>query len=239
MTTNGAALRVEHIHTAYDKADVLHDVSLVAEAGKITCILGSNGSGKSTLIRSILGLTPPRAGRILFGDIELTGLSSHRVIAAGIACIPEGRKVFPKLTVAENLRVGAYQTRDAARIRARLDEVYAIFPRLRERGAQIAGTLSGGEQAMLSIGRGLMAEPRLLVIDEPSLGLAPRLVKENFQVIERINAAGITVLLVEQNVHQTLRIAHSGYVLAQGRVVAFGTAQELAANAEVRQAYFG
>ena len=239
MTTNGAALRVEHIHTAYDKADVLHDVSLVAEAGKITCILGSNGSGKSTLIRSILGLTPPRAGRILFGDIELTGLSSHRVIAAGIACIPEGRKVFPKMTVAENLRVGAYQTRDAARIRARLDEVYAIFPRLRERGAQIAGTLSGGEQAMLSIGRGLMAEPRLLVIDEPSLGLAPRLVKENFQVIERINAAGITVLLVEQNVHQTLRIAHSGYVLAQGRVVASGTAQELAANAEVRQAYFG
>ena len=239
MTTNGAALRVEHIHTAYDKADVLHDVSLVAEAGKITCILGSNGSGKSTLIRSILGLTPPRAGRIFFGDIELTGLSSHRVIATGIACIPEGRKVFPKLTVAENLRVGAYQTRDAARIRARLDEVYAIFPRLRERGAQIAGTLSGGEQAMLSIGRGLMAEPRLLLIDEPSLGLAPRLVKENFQVIERINAAGITVLLVEQNVHQTLRIAHSGYVLAQGRVVASGTAQELAANAEVRQAYFG
>jgi branched-chain amino acid transport system ATP-binding protein len=239
MTTNGAALRVEHIHTAYDKADVLHDVSLVAEAGKITCILGSNGSGKSTLIRSILGLTPPRAGRIFFGDIELTGLSPHRVIATGIACIPEGRKVFPKLTVAENLRVGAYQTRNAARIRARLDEVYAIFPRLRERGAQIAGTLSGGEQAMLSIGRGLMAEPRLLVIDEPSLGLAPRLVKENFQVIERINAAGITVLLVEQNVHQTLRIAHSGYVLAQGRVVAFGTAQELAANAEVRQAYFG
>ena len=239
MTTNGAALRVEHIHTAYDKADVLHDVSLVAEAEKITCILGSNGSGKSTLIRSILGLTPPRTGRILFGDIELTGLSAHRVIATGIACIPEGRKVFPKLTVAENLRVGAYQTRDAARIRARLDEVYAIFPRLRERGAQIAGTLSGGEQAMLSIGRGLMAEPRLLLIDEPSLGLAPRLVKENFQVIERINAAGITVLLVEQNVHQTLRIAHSGYVLAQGRVVAFGTAQELAANAEVRQAYFG
>ena len=239
MTTNGAALRVEHIHTAYDKADVLHDVSLVAEAGKITCILGSNGSGKSTLIRSILGLTPPRAGRILFGDIELTGLSAHRVIATGIACIPEGRKVFPKLTVAENLQVGAYQTPDAARIRARLDEVYAIFPRLRERGAQIAGTLSGGEQAMLSIGRGLMAEPRLLLIDEPSLGLAPRLVKENFQVIERINAAGITVLLVEQNVHQTLRIAHSGYVLAQGRVVASGTAQELAANAEVRQAYFG
>lgn len=239
MMTNGAALRVEHIHTAYDKADVLHDVSLVAEAGKITCILGSNGSGKSTLIRSILGLTPPRAGRILFGDVELTGQSSHRVIAAGIACIPEGRKVFPKMTVAENLWIGAYQTRDAARIRARLDEVYAIFPRLRERGAQIAGTLSGGEQAMLSIGRGLMAEPRLLVIDEPSLGLAPRLVKENFQVIERINAAGITVLLVEQNVHQTLRIAHSGYVLAQGRVVASGTAQELAANAEVRQAYFG
>jgi len=239
MTTNGAALRVEHIHTAYDKADVLHDVSLVAEAGKITCILGSNGSGKSTLIRSILGLTPPRTGRILFGDIELTGLSAHRVIATGIACIPEGRKVFPKLTVAENLRVGAYQERDTGKIAGRLEQVFGIFPRLAERAAQIAGTMSGGEQAMLSIGRGLMAEPRLLLIDEPSLGLAPRLVKENFQVIERINAAGITVLLVEQNVHQTLRIAHSGYVLAQGRVVASGTAQELAANAEVRQAYFG
>lgn len=239
MMTNDAALRVEHIHTAYDKADVLQDVSLVAEGGKITCILGSNGSGKSTLIRSILGLTPPRAGRILFGDVELTGQSPHRVIAAGIACIPEGRKVFPKMTVAENLRVGAYQTRDAARVRARLEEVYAIFPLLRERAAQIAGTLSGGEQAMLSIGRGLMAEPRLLLIDEPSLGLAPLLVKENFQVIERINAAGVTVLLVEQNVHQTLRIAHYGYVLAQGRVVASGAAQELAANAEVRQAYFG
>jgi branched-chain amino acid transport system ATP-binding protein len=239
MMTNGAALRVEHIHTAYDKADVLHDVSLVAKPGKITCILGSNGSGKSTLIRSILGLTPPRAGRILFGDIELTGQSPHRVIAAGIACIPEGRKVFPKMTVAENLRVGAYPLRDTARIRARLDGVYAIFPRLREREAQIAGTLSGGEQAMLSMGRGLMAEPNLLLIDEPSLGLAPRLVKENFQVIERINAAGITVLLVEQNVHQTLRIAHYGYVLAQGRVVASGTARELAADAEVRRAYFG
>lgn len=239
MMTNDAALRVEHIHTAYDKADVLQDVSLVAEAGKITCILGSNGSGKSTLIRSILGLTRPRAGRIVFGDVELTGQSSHGVIAAGIACIPEGRKVFPKMTVVENLRVGAYQTRDAARIRARLEEVYAIFPLLRERAAQIAGTLSGGEQAMLSIGRGLMAEPRLLLIDEPSLGLAPRLVKENFQVIERINATGVTVLLVEQNVHQTLRIAHYGYVLAQGRVVASGAAQELAANAEVRQAYFG
>jgi branched-chain amino acid transport system ATP-binding protein len=239
MMANGAALRVERIHTAYDKADVLRDVSLVAEPGKITCILGSNGSGKSTLIRSILGLTPPRAGRILFGDVELTGRSPHRVIAAGVACIPEGRKVFPKMTVTENLRVGAYQTRNAARIRARLDEVYAIFPRLREREAQIAGTLSGGEQAMLSIGRGLMAEPRLLLVDEPSLGLAPRLVRENFRVIERANAAGITVLLVEQNVHQTLRIAHYGYVLAQGRVVASGTAQELAANAEVRQAYFG
>ena len=239
MMASVAALRVEHIHTAYDRADVIQDVSLVAEAGKITCILGSNGSGKTTLIRSILGLTPPRAGRIFLGDLELTGQPSHRVIAAGIACIPEGRKVFPKMTVAENLRLGAYQTRDAARIRARQAEVYSIFPRLAERAAQIAGTLSGGEQAMLSMGRGLMAEPGLLLIDEPSLGLAPRLVKKNFQVIQRINAAGITVLLVEQNVHQTLRIAHYGYVLAQGRVVASGTAQDLAGNAEVRQAYFG
>jgi len=232
-------LSVENVYAGYDKADVLQDVSLTVAAGSITCILGSNGSGKTTLIRSILGLTPPRRGRVLFAGADLAGMPTHRVIAAGIACIPEGRKVFPKLSVVENLRLGAYQQSDAGKIAGRLDQVFGIFPRLKERAAQLAGTMSGGEQAMLSIGRGMMGEPRLLLIDEPSLGLSPRLVKENFHVIRRINELGITVLLVEQNVHQTLAIAQHGYVLSQGRVVASGTAKELAENAEVRAAYFG
>lgn len=234
-----AQLIVENITTAYDKADVLEDVSLAVEQGKITCILGSNGSGKSTLIRSILGLTPPRRGRVVFEGQPISGLPTHRVIASGIACIPEGRKVFPKMSVEENLRLGAYQERDTATIARRLDQVYDIFPRLKERVGQFAGTMSGGEQAMVSIGRGLMAAPRLLIIDEPSLGLSPLFVKESFSVIRRINELGITVLLVEQNVHQTLAISHAGFVLAQGRVVAQGSAAELAASAEVKAAYFG
>lgn len=234
-----AQLIVENITTAYDKADVLEDVSLSVEQGKITCILGSNGSGKSTLIRSILGLTPPRRGRIVFEGQPISGLPTHRVIASGIACIPEGRKVFPKMSVEENLRLGAYQERDASTIAQRLDQVYDIFPRLKERVGQFAGTMSGGEQAMVSIGRGLMAAPRLLIIDEPSLGLSPLFVKESFSVIRRINEFGITVLLVEQNVHQTLAISHAGFVLAQGRVVAQGSAAELASSAEVKAAYFG
>ncbi len=234
-----AGLIIEHVTAAYDKADVLQDVSLAARPGEITCILGANGSGKTTLIRSILGLTPPRSGSIRFDGDLLTGLATHRIIGKGIACIPEGRRVFPKMTVEENLRLGAYQEKDAGKIRARLEQAYEIFPRLRERIRQLAGTMSGGEQAMVSIGRGLMAAPRLLIIDEPSLGLSPLFVKENFNVIRRINQLGISVLLVEQNVHQTLAIAHAGYVLAQGRVVASGTAAELADDGEVRAAYFG
>jgi len=237
--STAALLSVENVHAGYDKADVLQDVSLTVAAGSITCMLGSNGSGKSTLIRAILGLTPPRRGRVVFDGADLTGMPTHRIVAAGISCIPEGRKVFPKLSVIENLRLGAYQQSDAAKIVGRLAQVFDIFPRLEERAAQLAGTMSGGEQAMLSIGRGMMGEPKLLLIDEPSLGLSPRLVKENFNVIRRINQLGITVLLVEQNVHQTLAIAQHGYVLSQGRVVASGTARELAENAEVRAAYFG
>jgi len=232
-------LRLENIYTGYDKADVLSDVSITVEPGKVTCILGSNGSGKSTLIRSILSLTPPRAGKVWFGDRDITGLPTHLVNRAGIACIPEGRKVFPKMTVEENLHVGAYQERSAAVIRKRLQEVYEIFPRLQERTDQLGGTMSGGEQAILSIGRGLMAAPELLLIDEPSLGLSPLFVKETFNVIQRINEMGVTVLLVEQNVHQTLAVAHYGYVLMQGRVVAQAPTEELRNNAEVQQAYFG
>lgn len=232
-------LEIADVTTAYDKADVLQGVSLTVEAGSITCLLGSNGSGKTTLIRSILGLTPPRAGRILFDDRDITRLPTHKVIAAGIACIPEGRKVFAKLTVEENLRVGAYQESSEAVTRTRIEEIYRLFPRLGERRAQIAGTMSGGEQAMISIGRGLMRAPKLLLVDEPSLGLSPMLVRENFNIIRQINARGITVFLVEQNVHQTLAISHYGYVLSKGRVVAAGRPDELATRAEVREAYFG
>jgi branched-chain amino acid transport system ATP-binding protein len=234
-----ARMTIEGVTTAYDKADVLNGVTLTIEPGRITCLLGSNGSGKTTLIRSILGLTPPRAGRITFDGRDTTRLPTHQVIAAGVACIPEGRKVFPKFTVEENLRLGAYQEGSDIVTRQRIDEIYTIFPRLAERRAQLAGTMSGGEQAMVSIGRGLMRAPKLLLIDEPSLGLSPRLVQENFRIIKDINARGITVFLVEQNVHQTLAIAHHGYVLSKGRVVASGTPQELAGRDEVREAYFG
>ena len=234
-----SGLVVEGVYTAYDKADVLEDVSLAAAGGRITCLLGSNGSGKTTLIRTILGLTRPNRGRITFEGVSLTGLPTHRVIAAGIACIPEGRKVFPKLTVEENLRLGGYQESSMEVIAERLERVYGVFPRLAERRDQIAGTMSGGEQAMVSIGRGLMSAPRLLLVDEPSLGLSPILVKENFNIIRDINAQGITVFLVEQNVHQTLAIADYGYVLSKGRVVAAGTPEELSRTREVHDAYFG
>jgi branched-chain amino acid transport system ATP-binding protein len=233
------ALRVEHVFTAYDRADVLEDVSLTVEQGTITCLLGSNGSGKTTLIRSILGLTPPRRGRILFGDVDLTGLPTHRVVAHGMACIPEGRKVFPRLTVEENLALGAYLERRGAIVAERMERVFASFPRLAERRRQLAGTMSGGEQAMVSIGRGLMSAPTLLLVDEPSLGLSPLLVKENFAVLRRIHEAGVTLFLVEQNARQTLAIAQRGYVLSKGRVVASGSAAELVANADVQEAYFG
>ena len=233
------SLEIEGVYTAYDKADVLQGVSLKVDAGRISCLLGSNGSGKTTLVRSILGLTPPRAGRIVFDGLDITHLPTHRIIAAGIACIPEGRKVFPKLTVEENLRVGAYKERSDKVSSARLSEILQIFPRLAERRTQLAGTMSGGEQAMVSIGRGLMCAPKLLLVDEPSLGLSPRLVKENFNIIRSINERGISILLVEQNVHQTLAISHYGYVLSKGRVAASGLPAELAARQEVRDAYFG
>jgi branched-chain amino acid transport system ATP-binding protein len=234
-----AMLKIEGITTAYDKAVVLQGVSLAVEAGSITCLLGSNGSGKTTLVRSILGLTPARTGRIVFNGADITRLPTHKIVAAGIACIPEGRKVFPKLTVEENLRVGAYQETSDAVTQARIADIFRTFPRLAERRMQLAGTMSGGEQAMVSIGRGLMRAPQLLLIDEPSLGLSPRLVMENFNIIRAINERGITIFLVEQNVHQTLAISQYGYVLSKGRVAAAGTPAELADRPEVREAYFG
>lgn len=235
----GMKLEVRDLTVAYDRADVLTSVSLDAPGGDITCLLGANGAGKSTLARVVLGLTAARAGTVLLDGEDVAREPTHRIVARGVGVIPEGRRVFPKLTVAENLHTGAYLVRDRTRIAARFDEVCELFPRLRERLTQLAGTLSGGEQAMLSIGRGLMGSPRLLIIDEPSLGLSPRFVKENFQAIRRIRDTGVTVLLVEQNVHQTLAIAQRGYVLSGGKVTASGSAEELKQHPELIAAYFG
>ncbi len=232
-------LEIEGVYAGYDNADVLENVSLVVEPGQITCLLGSNGAGKSTLIRTILSLTHARRGRVSFNGRDITNLPTHQIIASGIACIPEGRKVFSKLSVEENLYVGAYLVKDRSKIAQRIKEVYEIFPRLQERKSQPAGTLSGGEQAMVSIGRGLMGAPQLLLIDEPSLGLSPKLVSETFRVIQNICATGLSVFLVEQNVRQTLAIAHKGYVFSNGKVVTSGTANELIRSPEVRGAYFG
>lgn len=232
-------LVIDNIFTAYDKADVLNGVSLTVKPGSVTCLLGSNGSGKTTLIRSILGLTAPREGTIYFNDELLINQPTHKIVSKGIACIPEGRKVFPAMTVEENLRVGAFQEPSKTILKERLAEVYDLFPRLWERQSQLAGTLSGGEQAMVSMGRGLMSKPKLLIIDEPSLGLSPALVIQNFEIVKTINGRGITVFLIEQNVHQTLGVADYGYVLSQGHVVAEGTSEELREDADVSKAYFG
>ena len=234
-----ALLDVDGIHSTYDRVNVLHGVSLSVAAGSISCILGANGAGKSTLIRAILGLTPAHRGSMRFDGRAIHRLPTHLIIGCGIACIPEGRKVFPKMTVEENLRVGAYQQVNAAEVSRRMEQAYILFPRLKERRLQLAGTMSGGEQAMVPIGRGLMAQPRLPIIDEPSLGLNPIYVRENFRIISDIYRLGITVLLVEQNVRQTLAISDHGYVLSQGRLVAQCSAQALAENEEVRAACFG
>lgn len=234
-----ARLTIDGVFTTYDRVDVLDDITLEVAPGRITCILGSNGAGKTTLIRSILRLTPPRRGSISFDGRKLDGMQTHEVVGLGIGCIPEGRRIFSKMTVEENLRLGAYRVSSEREIRRRLDGVHAVFPRLAERARQLAGTMSGGEQAMVSIGRGLMTDPKLLVIDEPSLGLSPLFVQENFNVIARINATGVTVLLVEQNVNQTLAIAHHGYVLSGGRIVAQGSSATLRDDPELQRAYFG
>lgn len=239
MAVAFSPLRIENLFVAYGKADVICGVNMEICAGRITGLLGANGAGKTTLLRAILGLTPPRKGSVVFNGMEISGLPPHKIAARGISCIPEGRRIFSKMTVEENLLMGAYMEKDRDKIRQRLERVYRIFPRLLERREQFAGTMSGGEQAMVSIGRGLMNEPKLLVIDEPSLGLSPALVNDNFRVIRKICEDGIAVFLVEQNVRQTLAIAHYGYVLAQGRVVAEGTAEELKKSEEVKKAYFG
>jgi branched-chain amino acid transport system ATP-binding protein len=232
-------LAVEHLDLYYGDAQALGDVTLEVAAGEVVAIVGANGAGKSSLIRTIAGIERPRAGRIRFRGRDVTGLESHQTCDLGIGQVAEGRQVFPTLTVLENLEMGALVPRARAHARRALDEVYALFPRLAERHHQLAGTLSGGEQQMLAIGRCLMGQPELVMFDEPSLGLAPTVVQEVFQTIRTLHQRGLTILLVEQNVAVSLKISQHAYVLENGRVVMHGAGPALLADDRVRQAYLG
>ena len=231
-------LRVEALDVAYGEIQALRGVALAVGRGEIVTLLGNNGAGKTTTLKTISGLLHPTAGTITLEDEPLVGVPAHAIVARGVAHVPEGRRIFNRLTVRENLTMGAYLRNDPG-IAADLDRVFALFPRLAERITQVAGTLSGGEQQMLAIGRALMANPRLLLLDEPSMGLAPVLVEQIFDTISDINRQGMTILLVEQNAAMALSIAHRGYVLETGSIALEGTAAQLADNADVRRAYLG
>jgi branched-chain amino acid transport system ATP-binding protein len=232
-------LEVSNLEVRYGAIRALRDVSLHVDAGEVVTLIGANGAGKSTLLRTISGLVRPSNGSIRFEGRDITHAPPDRIVQMGIGHAPEGRGVFANLTVRENLLLGAYTRRDADGIRRDMDRVTSLFPRLAERMNQLAGTLSGGEQQMLAIGRALMGRPRLLMLDEPSLGLAPLLVQEIFRTLKEINEAGTTILLVEQNAHMALHIANRGYVLQTGEVVLQDTAQALLQNELVREAYLG
>ena len=231
-------LEVRGLRGGYGRIEVLRGIDVAVRPSEVVALLGSNGAGKTTLNKTLSGLLPAFSGTIRFADRELTGARYTEIVAAGLVHVPEGRRVFPNLSVLENLELGSYRRARAKRA-ANLERVYGIFPRLKERAAQSAGTLSGGEQQMLAIGRGLMAEPRLLILDEPSLGLSPVAVEELFSLIGRLNQDGLPILLVEQNVGQSLEIAHRAYVLENGAILFQGTPAELLANAELKRAYLG
>jgi branched-chain amino acid transport system ATP-binding protein len=232
-------LDIRDLDFAYGDVQVLRGVSLNVNAGEIVTLVGSNGAGKTTTLRNISRLLRPRAGTLVFDGHDLTRLASHQVVELGVVQVPEGRRVFPEMTVLENLRMGSYIKTARAEREKNLERGLTLFPRLKERIGQFAGTLSGGEQQMLAIARGLMAKPRLLVLDEPSLGLSPLLVRTIFDTIVQINAQGTSVLLVEQNVYQSLRIAARGYVLETGRVALSGTGSQLLSNDQVKAAFLG
>jgi branched-chain amino acid transport system ATP-binding protein len=233
-------LRLEHISVVYGKHEALHDVSLEAEAGKTTVILGANGAGKTTLLKTIAGLVRPQpGGRIVFDGRQIEDVPPHRIVAFGIALVPEGRRLFGEMTVVENLRLGAYTEHARADEQAQLARMLDLFPRLAERRGQLAKTMSGGEQQMLAIARALMSEPKILLLDEPSLGLSPRLVKDLFSVLRTITRGGQAVVLVEQNVHQSLRLADRVHVLENGRIVRSGSPSEIEEDKVIQQAYLG
>ena len=234
-----ALLEVAGINVFYGRVQALRGVSLSIESGEIVALIGSNGAGKTTTLRTISGLNHPTTGRVVFDGREITALPAHDVVRAGIGHAPEGRRLFPRMIVFDNLMMGTYARKDRAGIPADVARVYDLFPRLKERTKQLAGTLSGGEQQMLAIGRALMARPKLLMLDEPSLGLAPILCETIFRVLTEINAQGTPILLVEQNASKALDIAHRAYVLETGSIVQTGTGKELLSSPDVQRAYLG
>ncbi len=232
-------LKVEDINVYYGAIHAIKGISLEVSEGEIVALIGSNGAGKSTTLRTISGLMKPKTGKIMYEGNDISGLPAHKIVGMGLCQVPEGRHVFANMSVLENLEMGAYLRSDKEAIAEDMKKVFDRFPRLLERKNQIAGTLSGGEQQMLAMGRALMSRPKLLLLDEPSMGLAPLLVKEIFNIIKDINATGTTVLLVEQNANMALSIADKAYVLETGRITLSGTAKELASSEEVRKAYLG
>ena len=238
MTPGASMLDVRDLHVYYGEIHALKGISFRVGKGEIVALLGNNGAGKTTTLRTLSGLLAPRAGDVRLDDVSLLGVPPHAVVGRGITHVPEGRRIFNRLTVVENMEMGAY-TRADGEVAADMDVIFGIFPRLKERRTQVAGTLSGGEQQMLAIGRALMARPRLLLLDEPSMGLAPVIVEQIFDTVQRINRQGVTILLVEQNAAMALAIAGRGYVLETGEIVLEGPAASLADNPEVRRAYLG
>lgn len=232
-------LKVENLLVSYGGIEALKGISLEVPDGKIVTLIGANGAGKSTLLRSVMGLVKPGGGKITYNGRSIAGLNSQKIVEAGITLVPEGRRVFPNLTVLENLKIGAYLRSDKEGIAKDIQWIYELFPRLEERSWQMAGTLSGGEQQMLAVGRALMSRPQLLMMDEPSLGLAPLVIKDIFKIIEEINRRGMTVLLIEQNANMALKVAHLAYVLETGRITMSGTGRELLENPDIKAAYLG
>ena len=232
-------LELDNVHSYYGHIQALRGISLTVDEGEVVTLIGSNGAGKTTTLRSIHGVLRPREGKILFAGEEIQGLPAHDMISKGISQSPEGRKIFRRMTVRENLEMGAYHRNDNTSVREDMDRVFELFPRLQERVKQEAGTMSGGEQQMLAIGRAIMSRPKLLLLDEPSMGLAPVLVERIFQTIQEINQQGTTILLVEQNANVALEIASRGYVLETGTIVNSASAEKLREDPKVREAYLG
>jgi branched-chain amino acid transport system ATP-binding protein len=234
-----ALLEVAAVDVSYGRVRALREASLTVDAGEIVALIGSNGAGKTTTLRTISGLMHPSRGTVTFNGRDITHTEPQKIVDLGICHSPEGRRLFTRMSVIDNLRMGAYTRTNASEIKADMDRVFVLFPRLKERSSQIAGTLSGGEQQMCAMGRALMAKPKLLMLDEPSLGLAPILVQTIFDIVREINSQGTPVLLVEQNAHRALEVAHRGYVLETGVIVQTGTGKELLASEDVQKAYLG
>ena len=232
-------LEVKDLVVSYGGIEALKGISFSVDEGQIVTLIGANGAGKSTTLRAITGIVPVKSGTILYNGEDITGMDTQKVVERGIALVPQGRRVFANLTVLENLKIGAYLRKDTAQIQKDIEYIYKLFPRLEERSWQLAGTLSGGEQQMLAVGRAMMTRPRLIMMDEPSLGLAPLVVKDIFGIISRLSADGITILLIEQNANAALHAAHYGYVLETGMMTLSGTGEELLSSKSIQEAYLG